>query len=321
MASLSFRSAAIAAIVLVLAACTGGTTTRVQGYAEGEYVYVASPIGGELKELLVSRGTHVAAGTPLFKLDEVEEKAVFDEAKRKLDQSQSTLDDLRKGKRPTEIAALEAQLKQTRASLAFSVKEFERQGRLMQHPGSTSEVDYERARSARDTDAQRVAQAEADLATAQLGSREDQITAAEANVRAAEAALRQAEWQLDQKRQNADEAGLVFDTYYRPGEWVAAGKPVVALLPPSHIKVRAFVPEMIVGRIHPGDAVRVFVDGVDAPFDGKVSYISPHAEYTPPVIYSNESRNKLVFLVEALFEPATAEKLHPGQPVDVEFKS
>ncbi len=83
--------------------------------------------------------------------------------------------------------------------------------------------------------------------------------------------------------------------------------------------MRAFVPEKRVGLIHPGDTARVTVDGVSEPFVGKVSYISPQAEYTPPVIYSRESREKLVFLVEAVFDPATAAKLHPGQPVDVEF--
>ena len=112
---------------------------------------------------------------------------------------------------------------------------------------------------------------------------------------------------------------MVFDTLYRAGEWVAAGRPVVAVLPPENIKVRAFVPEARVGTIHPGDAVKVSVDGIGEPFVGKVSFISPHAEYTPPVIYSQESRGKLVFMIEITFDPAAAARLHPGQPVDVRF--
>ncbi len=132
--------------------------------------------------------------------------------------------------------------------------------------------------------------------------------------------LTQTDWSFLQKRQAAPQAGLVYDTLYRQGEWVAAGKPVVALLPPQNIKVRAFVPEPRIGSIHHGDGVRVTVDGVRDPFIGKVSYISPRAEYTPPVIYSREARDKLVFMVEAVFDPATAAKLHPGQPVDVQFE-
>jgi len=114
-------------------------------------------------------------------------------------------------------------------------------------------------------------------------------------------------------------AGLVFDTLYREGEWVPAGRPVVVLLPPENIKVRAFVSESRLGSLHPGDNAQVAVDGVQRRFSGKVSYISPRAEYTPPVIYSQESRDKLVFMVEVVFDPQAAADLNPGQPVDVQF--
>jgi HlyD family secretion protein len=112
---------------------------------------------------------------------------------------------------------------------------------------------------------------------------------------------------------------LVFDTLYREGEWVAAGRPVVMLLPPENIKVRAFVPETRIAAITTGAPVRVTVDGVSEAFAGRVSYISPRAEFTPPVIYSRESRAKLVFMIEAVFDPEVARKLHPGQPVDLRF--
>src|SRR5205814_3333187 len=110
-------------------------------------------------------------------------------------------------------------------------------------------------------------------------------------------------------------------TLFREGEWVAAGKPVAMLLPPPNIKVRAFVPETKVGALRVGEEARVTVDGLPAPFAGRISYISPRAEYTPPVIYSRESRAKLVFMIESVFDPDVSAGLHPGQPVDVEFKS
>jgi HlyD family secretion protein len=130
--------------------------------------------------------------------------------------------------------------------------------------------------------------------------------------------LAKAEWDLSQKRQIATQAGLVFDTLYRPGEWVAASKPVVVLLPPQNVKVRAFVSEERVGAISLGQEVRIRIDGVE-PITGKVTFISPQAEYTPPVIYSRESRSKLVFLIEIRFDGPVAATLHPGQPVDVEM--
>ena len=237
-----------------ISGCSGPPQNRFQGYVEGEFVYVASPLAGQLESLQVRRGDQVKAGDSLFALDETAEKAALDQA---------------------------------RAALVLSEAEFARQEKLFRM-GPAAAQDYDRARSTRDQDRQRVTQAE---------------------------------WNFNQKRQAAPQAGLVYDTLFRQDEWVVARKPIVALLPPQNIKVRAFVPEARVGSIHYGDAVRVTVDGVPAPFLGKVSYISPHAEYTPPVIYSRESRAKLVFMIESVFDPEVSANLHPGQPVDVEFKS
>jgi HlyD family secretion protein len=307
------------ALLCLLASCRRENPNRIQGYIEGEFVYVASPYAGALESLAVQRGAQVKKDDLLFVLDSTVEKAALDEAKRRADQARANLADAKKGKRPAEIDAMEAQLQQARAALALSEKEFERQEQLLKS-GSAARQEYDRARSTREQDRQHVAQLEADLKTAQLGSRTDQVIAAEANARAMEAALRKAEWDLSQKRQVAPQGGLVFDTLYREGEWVGAGRPVVVLLPPGNVKVRAFIPEPHLASVQPGQAIEVKVDGVDTPFRAKVSYISPHAEYTPPVIYSRESRSKLVFMIEAALAPSDGAKLHPGQPVDVELK-
>jgi HlyD family secretion protein len=164
-----------------------------------------------------------------------------------------------------------------------------------------------------------VAQLAADLTTARLGARADELAAAEAEVESAKAELSRAEWELAEKRQVAPRAGAVFDTLYREGDWVAAGLPVVMLLPPANVKLRTFVAEERVGALQLGDPVQVFADGVPGPCAGKISYIAPRAEYTPPVVYSRENRRKFVFLVEAVFEPDVARQLHPGQPVEVEL--
>ncbi len=313
-----FRGSVVALSLGMFASCKPSPSSRLQGYVEGEFVYVASPMAGALEMLSVQRGAQVKSGDSLFALECGAEKAVREQAERRLAEGQSKLEDARKGKRPVEIESAEAQLKQARAALELSEKELKRQ-ELLFRSGANAASEFDRARAARDQDQQRVSQLEADLQTAQLGSRTDQIAAAEENVRALEATLARADWDFSQKHQAAPQEGLVFDTLYQQGEWVAAGKPVVSLLPPAGIKVRAFVPERRVGTIHPGDGVRVFVDGISDPFVGKVSFISPQAEYTPPVIYSQESRGKLVFMIEAVFEPQVAAKLHPGQPVDVQF--
>jgi HlyD family secretion protein len=129
--------------------------------------------------------------------------------------------------------------------------------------------------------------------------------------------LEQSDWRLAQRASAAPAKSLVQDTYYSEGEWVAAGNPVVSLLPPGNLKLRFFVPETAVGGLKIGQAVRAACDGCSAPIAAKISYISRQAEFTPPVIYSREQRAKLVFLVEARAEPADAVRLRPGQPLDV----
>ncbi len=317
LARITATSAAIATLVAAVR-CSRPDPGRFQGYVEGEFVYVASPLAGELERLAVARGGRVKPGDLLFELECGSEKAERDGAERKLAQARASLDDARKGQRPSEIASLEAQIGQAKAALALSDQELARQEGLIPS-GATSATDLDRARAARDRDQDRVAELTENLKTAHLGSREDQVAAAEAEVKSREAALAKADWDLAQKKQTATQAALVYDTMYRDGEWVAAGRPVVALLPPPNLKVRAFVPQAVVATIHPGDAARVSVDGGAGPFTGKVSFISPQVEFTPPVIFSQESREKLVFMVELRFDDATSTQLNPGQPVDVEF--
>lgn len=299
---------------------TSGAPGTFQGYVEGEFVYVAAPLPGRLDTLFVQRGAQVRVGDLLFAQDNIQEKSARDETKLRLTQLRAQVADAKKGKRPTEIEATAAQLNLARTAFQFSEKELTRQEKLLA-ASIVPAQEVDRIRSMRDQDRQRVAQLEAELGTARLGARSDQIAAAEASMRALEAVLIRSEWDLAQKRQTAPQAGLVFDTLYSKGEWVAAGRPAVVLLPPQNIKVRTFVSEPLLASIHQGDRVRVTVDGGRTPFFGKVSFVSPQAEYTPPVIYSRESRQKLVYMVELNFDQATAVQLHPGQPVDVRFGS
>lgn len=311
-----------AALLCILTGCnrTPATAGMVQGYVEGEFVYIAAPLSGRLETLFVQRGAQAKAGEPLFELENVQEKAARDEAMLRLAQTRAQLSDARKGKRPTEIESGTAQLNLAREALQYSEKELARQEKLLA-ARVVPQQEVDRLRSLRDQERQRVAQLEAELGTARLGLRSDQIAATEAGMRAVEAALTRNEWDLAQRRQTAPAAGLVFDTLYRKGEWIAAGRPAVVLLPPQNIKVRAFVPQPLLASIRQGDRVQVTVDGAAKMFTGTVQFISPQAEYTPPVIYSRESRQKLVYMIELAFDQATAVQLHPGQPVTVRFGS
>ena len=304
-------------LISLLTQCKPADGKRLQGYVEGEFVYVASPGAGKLEQLAVQRGQLVKSGDLLFALENVAETAARDQAQGKLAQARATLEDAWKGRRPSEVASLEAQLLQAQSALTLAQQTLTRQEQLAK-TGANAVDDLDRARSGFKQSQERVTQLEADIKTANLGMRPDQITAAEQEVKALEAALVKAEWDLAQKTQKAGQDAEVFDTLYRVGEWAGAGKPVVVLLPPANIKVRAFIPQERLGSLHKGDSLRVTVDGFASPVTGKISFISPQAEYSPPVIYSKETRAKLVFMVEAVFAPETAVQLHPGQPVDVE---
>jgi HlyD family secretion protein len=165
-----------------------------------------------------------------------------------------------------------------------------------------------------------VSELESQLEVARLPGRAQQLKAQSRQVQAARAVLDQADWKVGEKSIAAPKAGLVYDTLFREGEWVAAGSPVVQMLPPENIKVRFFVAEGVLGNLAVGRTLSLHCDGCAADLPATVSYVSSQAEYTPPVIYSNETRGKLVYMIEAHPAPQDAAKLHPGQPLEVRLK-
>ncbi len=292
-----------------------GAPASFSGYIEADYIMVTSSIGGTLLRLDVARGDRVAAGAPLFGLDDAAERAARDEAAARLAQEEAELADLRTGRRQPEIDAIMAQRAQAAAELRQSQTDFERQQRLRQsRVASQKQLDDARTRLDRDTS--RLAELDAELEVARMPARSEAIRAAEAAVNAARAALAEADWRLGQKSGRAPAAGMVVDTLYRPGEMVAAGQPIVQLLPPANVKIRFFVPEPLVAQIAIGQTVQVACDGCGNPVAAIVRFVSPTAEFTPPVIYSREQRARLVFMVEAQPTERAAE-MRVGQPVDV----
>ena len=295
--------------------CHEPPATTFQGYVEGEFVYVASPLGGRLETLNARRGQTVKKGDLLFALEHDLEEAMVREASQMYRQAMDRLANLKKGKRPSEIQAITAKLKSAEAGLELSRLEYDRRVKLTKKQ-FISQESLDRARTEYSQMQRQVQAITADLKTARLGARLDEIKAAQAEADAVREKLVQARWNLDQKTQAARKDGLIFDTFYNSGEWVPPGQPVISLLPPENIKVRFFVPEKTVGRLSPGEKIWVSYDG-GGTVPARIAFISPRAQYTPPVIYSSQTRAKLVFMIEATVEPAIALRLHPGQPVDV----
>jgi HlyD family secretion protein len=306
----------VGAVVLVSPGCSGSRSASYQGYVEGEFVYLASSQSGHLEHLAVSRGQQVRGGTPLFTLEAIEERAEQRQAQQQLAAAEAQLADIQTGKRPPEIAVIRAQLLQAQASAQKSAQQRTRD-ELQYRSGGISKEQLETTLAQASSDAAHVSELESQLDVARLPGRDEQLKAQDRQVQAARAALAQADWRVDQKAVVASKAGLVYDTMYREGEWVAAGNPVVRMLPPQNIKVRFFVPETVLGSLTVGRKVALHCDGCAADVPATITYVSSEAEYTPPVIYSNETRGKLVYMIEAHPTPEDAVKLHPGQPLAV----
>jgi len=303
-------------ILLLVAGCSEPATSAFPGYAEGEYLRLASPLAGTLAKVHLRTGDSPAAGAPAYVLEQASETAARQESQSRLERAEALLADLRKGARSDEVAAIAAELKAFEAAAALSRANLERERKLVAD-GFLSRARLDQLGAVLAADRARVDQAGARMRTARSSARSDQVAAASKEVDAARAQLAQTQWRLDQKTQAVPVAGLVAEVNFRAGEWVPAGAPIITLLPPANIKARFFIPEARLGQLKVGQGATIACDGCAAPIKARITFISPQAEFTAPLIYSKENRSTLVFMVEATPEPQQAARLHPGQPLTV----
>lgn len=302
-------------ILVLLPGCSSENEESVLGYVEGEYIYVTPTTAGILQTLSVERGDIVETGAKLFALDPLQLNSSLEIARLKMAAAESTLKDLSKGARPEEISVLLKQQEELRLVLENEKKEYDRVHQLIKD-GVISASDFDARETSWQVAQERLKEIEAQLAVANLGAREDQLNVAQREVLIAVQGVEQAEKLLQESSPLAVSAGSVEDVFYRPGEFVKAGSPVVCILPPENIKIRFFIPEKMVSMVQLGGSVRVFTTGSKEGVLGKITFISRTAEFTPPVIYSLESREKLVFMIEAIPEESV-QMLRPGLPVNV----
>jgi len=284
------------------------------GYVEGEFTLVAPVAVAQVREVRVARGDRAVAGTVLVEMERRDAEISLAEADAALAQAESHLADLREGQRPEEIEVIEATL----ASAVAQAKEANRQRERMislAARGVVNEAERDDALTAADVAEAQVAKARADLAVARLPARPQAIAEAEAAVEGARAARDKARWNLDQRTLSLTEPVTVFDVIRTRGEIAGPSAPVLSVLGDGAVKLRLYVPETEVASVSVGDHLRVRCDGCAEGLTARVTYIADEAEFTPPVIYSLENRQKLVFLVEA--RPDRDALLKPGQIVDV----
>ena len=291
-----------------------GSSAVVYGYVEGEYVAMAPLETARIASVEVMRGDRVAPGAVVARLDTSDSEIAVKDATARLAQARSDLADLKLGRRPEEIDVIAATLASAKAQSADAERALARRQDLFKR-GFAAQAELDQALTARDTTAARVRELEANLEVARLPARTDAIHSAEARVAQAEAALETAKWRLSERTLKAGKAGIVTDLVRRPGEVAGPQAPVATYLPEGAIKIKLWVPEALFSRVALGGEILVSCDGCGEPISARVTYLSKEPEFTPPVIYSLETRQKLVHLVEA--RPASAaSRLQPGQLVD-----
>jgi HlyD family secretion protein len=227
------------------------------------------------------------------------------------------LADLQVGRRTEEIAVLEALHDSAVAGARDAQLNFDRKKELFTRK-VIAKAELDQAQATLDVALARVKETEANLDVARLPARPEEIKAMEQQRAEAASALATARWQLDQRRIVARAPGQVFDVLKRRGETAGPSLPIISFLPDGAIKLRFYVPQAARADIAPGTRVEVSCDGCPAGLLAEVSYVADSPEFTPPVIYSIESRQKLVYLVEA--RPSRSDSLRPGQIVDVRLR-
>jgi HlyD family secretion protein len=290
----------------------------VVGYVEGEYVAVAPIDVARIDTMSVRRGDALKAGDPIAQLEWQDAKIALRNSEAALAQAKSDLANIQYGRRPEEIAALDASLKAAQVTADDTQRTFLRRQNLLAR-GYASQADFDAAKTAYDVAVARAGELFANLEVAKLPARVEEIAAAQAKVAQAEAARDTAKWQLDQRSLVAPSAGYVSDIVRRVGDVAGPQAPVVAFLPDGAIKLKVYVPEARLAGLSLGQKLAVRCDGCPPGLSAEITYIAREPEFTPPVIYSLQSRQTLVYLIEARSPPDKPLKLQPGQIVDVSF--
>ena len=292
----------------------GHGAETLSGYVEGETLYLSAAASGTVSTIAVQRGDRVRAGTPLFQIDPGTAAAVTAQAEDALRAAEATARDAAKGQRAPERAIIEAQRSAARAQAREAELAYGRV-RTLYSRGFAAKARLDQAQAELDTARAQLRETERRLDVAELGQRDDQVAAAGARAGQARGALTEAEVRARLLAPVAPIDARVEDVFFQRGEWAPANQPVVALIPDDRVKLRFFVRESEVNRYRPGARVTFSCDSCGGTQSATVSWVSPRPEFTPPVIYSRDSRDKLVFLVEA--RPDKPRALTPGLPVDV----
>jgi len=298
----------------------GGVTSKpvsVTGTIEATQVDVSVKITGRIVERLVKEGDRVTRGQVLVRLDDSELAADVKRQEAALRAAQATLRDLEKGARPQEIEDARAAVSSVEATRTMTEREYQRTEQLFKQ-NLIAAQDVDRARQAYEVAKAQERSARERLALVLEGPRPDQIDAARWQVTQAEAALAQARSRLREAIVVSPIDGVVLRKNLEVGETANPGVPILTLVDPKDVWLRAYVPETEVGRLKVGDPGRVRVDAFpDRVFTGRLIEIGSEAEFTPRNVQTKKERVNLVFRIKIQIDNPDG-LLKPGLPADAD---
>ena len=284
------------------------------GYVEADYVYVGSVTPGTIEKLLIREGVRVTAGEVLFVLSSNQQASALRAAEARVAAAQATLDNLTTGSRKEEVDVIRATLDKANADLSLARQTLERSEKLFDQ-GLIPQAKFDQDKATLASAEAQVAQLGAQLKVAELPARDAQQVAAEANLAVAIADAERAKSDLTDRTIVAPADGVVERLYFAAGEQLGAGTPVLSLLPADALKVKFYIAEAERPTLAVGDALTLTCDGCAGGIEATLSYLASDPQFTPPVIYSRDERNRLTFLAEAVIADGVV--LPPGQPVTV----
>lgn len=294
---------------------SGNGAIEVSGNVEATEVAVSFRIPGRVTERLLDEGQSVKQGQVVARLDDSDLKQQVAERQAAVDAATAVLSELQRGFRPEEIAQGKANLKAAQANLDKEKADIERAKKLLARE-VISQREFDAANAAFLSAVSREKDASEKLAVLKKGPRKEQIEAALARAQQAEKALNLSKLQLDYATLHSPLSGVVLSKNIEPGEYVQPGTPVITVADLYSVYIRAYVEEPDMGRVKLGQSAVVIADGLPGKkFDGRVSFISSEAEFTPRTVQTKGERVKLVYRIK--IDVANSDlALKPGMPAD-----
>ena len=291
-------------------------TVFASGTMDATEIAVSFRVPGILHSRPVTEGSRVKPGELLAALDERESVARLHQAEAAQQAAKARLKDLEQGYRPQEIAEARAQTGQAHANLA-NLEEEARRSEALFLGGATSQQRRDKDRTAATVATEQHRAAQERLKLLQSGYRPETINTARAQLDEVQAAVEAARVAREDLQVKSPVEGVVTRTHAEAGETLGAGRPVMTVTDISKPWVRVYIPENKIGKVRLGAVAKIKVDTFpDREFDGRVSYVSSQAEFTPKNVQTQEERVKLVFAVNVTLDNRDG-TLKPGMPADV----